>query len=310
MPPIPKPTASTVRAIYAAYEAAAEYWDSLGISVGAANDPCDRSLFYTLRWATAPEKFTGRQLRLFETGNREEARLTEDLERIGVEVYGDQDRIRLAGGHIRGKRDGAAMGVPEAPKTEHLLEFKSTNAKGMKEIQKHGCEKAKPLHYGQCQLGMHYFGNTRALYLVACKDSDTLYAERIKYDPEFCMRLIARIERIIATDQPPLGISRKPDHPGCMFCAHRGVCHDGAWPRVTCRSCLHSTPIIDGQNADWTCARFTKPLSFDEQKEACPAHLHIPGMVPGEMISADQEAESVTYRLRNGEIWVDGAAGE
>lgn len=305
MAPLPKPESSTVRAIYAAYEAAAEYWDSLGISVGYANQECDRALWYALHWATPLEKFTGKQLRLFEAGNLEELRLVADLQKIGVEVYGEQDRIRLAGGHIRGKRDGAAMGIPEAPKTEHLLEFKSSNAKGMKEIVKHGCQKAKPLHYGQCQLGMHFFSLTRCLYLVACKDDDTLYAERIEYDPEFCLRLIARIERIIAMQEPPSRISEDPEFFGCMFCDHKAVCHEGAWPRATCRSCLHSTPEMDG-DAHWSCARFAKPLSFDEQKVGCPAHLFIPAMVPGELIDSDEEAETVTYRLGNGEIWVDG----
>lgn len=305
MPPIPRAQASTVRAIYAAYEAAAEYWDSLGISVGAANQECDRALWYAFRWASPLEKFTGRQLRLFETGNLEEERLVADLERIGVDVWGQQERIRLAGGHIRGKCDGMGLGVPEAPKTVHLLEFKSSNAKGMASIVKSGCKEAKPLHYGQCQLGMHAFSLTRCLYLVACKDTDTLYAERIEYDPEFCMRLIARIERIINMPEPPAGISTDPEFFGCRFCDHKAVCHDGAWPRVTCRSCLHATPEMGG-DGHWSCARWGKPLSWDEQKAACPAHLHIPGMVPGELIDSDEEAETVTYRLANGETWVDG----
>lgn len=78
---------------------------------------------------------------------------------------GRQDCIRLAGGHIRGKCDAKAIGVPEAPKTEHLCEFKSSNDKSYEEIVKKGCKEAKPLHYGQVQIGMHAFGLTRALYL-------------------------------------------------------------------------------------------------------------------------------------------------
>ncbi|MGR9056050.1 oxidoreductase [Rhizobium leguminosarum] len=306
MAPIPRPESSTVRAIYAAYEAAAENWDSLGISVGEANAECDRSLWYSFRWCTPLEKHHGRQLRLFATGNLEEERLVEDLERIGVDIYGQQDRIRLVGSHVRGKCDGKAMGIPEAPRTEHLLEFKSSNAKGMKSIMKDGCKVAKPLHFGQCQLGMHAFGLTRCLYLVASKDDDTLYAERIEYDVEFTLRLLARLERVINSPEPPSRISDKPDFFGCMFCKHKAVCKEDAWPRVTCRSCLYSTPEMGG-DGHWSCSRFSKPISFDEQKSACPAHLHVPALVPGEQTDCDESAETVTYLLRTGKVWIDGA---
>jgi len=305
MAPLPRPESSTVRAIYKAYEDAAEYWDSLGISVGEAGTECARALWYTFRWATPLERHSGRQLRLFMTGNLEEDRLVEDLQRIGVDVYGQQDKIRLVYGHVRGKADGKGMGIPEAPKKEHLLEFKSSNVKGMKELQKKKCRDAKPLHYAQCQLGMHDFGLTRCLYLVASKDDDTLYAERIEYDLEYCARLLAKLERIIEAPEPPSRLSDNPDFFGCMFCKHKAVCHEKAWPRVTCRSCLYSTPEMSG-DGHWSCSRFCKPLGSDEQKEGCPAHLTIPALVPGEQIDCDEAAETVTYRMGDGSIWVDG----
>lgn len=309
MAPLPKPESSTVRAIYQAYEAAASSWDSLGISVGEANNTCDRALWYAFRWATPLEKHHGRQLRLFETGNIEEDRLVADLERIGVDVYGQQDKIRLVQGHVRGKCDGRAMGVVEAPKTEHLLEFKSSNAKGMREIIKKGCREGKPLHYGQCQLGLHAFGLSRCLYLVSCKDDDTLYAERIEYDPEFCLRLLARLERVINSPQPPSRINDAPDWFECTFCKHKPVCKDNAWPRVTCRSCIHSSPEMGG-DGHWSCARWAKPISFDEQKEGCPTHLTIPALVPGEQTDCSEEDETITYVLRDGTTWIDGASNE
>lgn len=306
MAPLPKPTASTVRAIYAAYEAANEHYDSLGISVGIANTECDRSLWYTFRWASRPEEIDGRKLSVFRTGDRWEEVLVNDLERIGVEVWGQQERIRLVCGHVRGKCDGKAIGIPEAPLTEHLCEFKSSNEKGFKEIVRKKCKDAKPLHYGQVQLGMHMFGLSRALYLVVDKNSDSRYAERIEYDAEFCLRLLARLERIINFSEPPSRISEDPEFFCCLFCDHKPVCHEGAWPRVTCRSCLHSTPEMHG-DAHWSCARWAKPLGTDEQKSACPAHLHIPALVPGEMIDCDEESETIRYKLRGGKEWIDGA---
>jgi hypothetical protein len=305
--PIPKPRASTIRAIYAAYEAANEHYDSLGISVGEIGTECDRALFYTFRWASRPEEIDGRKFSIFRTGDRWEEVLVSDLERIGVDVWGQQDRIRLVSGHVRGKCDGKAIGIPEAPKTEHLCEFKSSNEKSFKEIVAKGCKVAKPLHYGQVQIGMFAFGFTRALYMVVNKNDDARYAERIEYDAEYCLRQLTRAERIINASEPPARISDNPDFFGCRFCKHKDVCHEGAWPRVTCRSCIHSTPEMGG-DAHWSCARWAKPLSVEEQKAACPAHLHLPGLVPGEQIDADDEAETITYRLRSGRVWVDGAS--
>lgn len=309
MAPLPQPIPSTVRAIYAAYEAANEHYDSLGISVGEIGETCDRALWYTLHWSSQPEQLDGRKLRLFQTGNLEEERLVEDLARIGVEVYGQQDRIRLVSGFVRGKCDGKAMGVIEAPKTEHLLEFKSTNEKGMKDLQAKKVKEAKPLHYGQCQIGMHAFGLSRCLYLAACKNTDTLYSERIEYDAEYCLRQLARVERLVRAAEPPSKISEKPDFFGCMFCKHKAVCHEMAWPRVTCRSCIHSTPEMGG-DCHWSCVRFSKPLAIDEQKAACPAHLYQPALVPGELVRVDEDAEQIVYRLSNNQLWTDGETKE
>lgn len=306
MAPLPRVVSPTVKAIYRAYEQANEHYDSLGISVGEIATECDRALWYTFRWASKPEEIDGRKVSIFRTGDRWEEVMVSDLQRIGVEVWGQQDRIRLVAGHVRGKCDGKALGIPEAPKTEHLCEFKSSNDKSFKEIRKKGCKVAKPLHYGQCQIGCHAFGLTRCLYLVTNKNDDSRYVERIEYDAEWCIRQLARAERIINSPTPPTGVSEDPEFFGCMFCKHHDVCHSGAWARVTCRSCLHATPEMTG-DAHWSCSRWAKPLGIEEQKAACPAHLYIPALVPGEQVDASEEDETVTYKLRSEKIWVDGA---
>jgi hypothetical protein len=255
MAPIPKPPSATVTAIYAAYEAANERWDSLGISVGEAGAECDRALWFSFRWASPPEETDGRKLSIFRTGDRWEEVLVSDLEAIGVDVWGQQDRIRLLSGHVRGKRDGACVGLPEAPKTEHLCEFKSSNDAAFKDIVKKGCKASKPLHYAQCQLGMHAFGLSRAAYVVVNKNTDERHLERIEYDVEYCLRLLARLERVINSAEPPSRISDNPDFFGCRMCKHKAVCHHGEFPRATCRSCLHSTPEMSG-DGHWSCSRF------------------------------------------------------
>lgn len=307
MAPLPRPEASTVRAIYAAYEAANEQWDSLGLSVGELGTECDRALWYNFRWASQPEEIDGRKISIFRTGDRWEEVMVADLERIGVEVYDQQDRIRLVHGFVRGKCDGKAIGIPEAPRTIHLCEFKSSNDKGFKEIVKKGCKDARPLHYAQCQIGMHAFGLTRCLYYVTNKNDDARYTERLHYDADFCIRLLARAERIVFSDTPPSRISDNPDFFGCRWCRHKSVCHEGAMPRVSCRSCIHMQPERGG-DCQISCARWSKPISIDEQRAACPAHLFTPGLIDGEVVDSDEDAETITYRLRSGRLWTDGAA--
>ncbi len=308
-PDLIAPPQLTVEAIYRWYEENQETWDSLGINVGDVGEECDRKLFYNLHWVTAPERKGGRMRRLLETGNLEEPRFEADLLNIGVDFYGAQDKIRLVAGHVRGKRDGAALGLPEAPKTEHLCEFKTSKAADWRAIVKHGVQKAKPNHYGQAQLGMHHFGLTRCLYLVKNKDDEWIHQERIPYDAEYCLRLLVRLERIIRATSIPARISEDPEAFACKFCKHKDVCHHGEMPRTNCRTCLSSTPEMGG-DAHWSCARWNKPLSFDEQKDGCGAHLYDPDFVPAEQIDSDDVNETVTYRFSDGTIWIDGQVTE
>lgn len=314
MPPIPKPTASTVRSIYAAYEEANTPRDGKTIPVSQAAEECSRKLWYDFRWVTPHEHIPGRTLRIFETGNLEETRWIENLRMIGCEVVdiddrGRQIRVDLCGGHVGGYLDTEILGLPEAPKTWHVGEIKSHNLKSFTALKKDGVRISKPLHYGQMQTYCHARGRSRWIYLAVCKDNDELYAERGEYDFEYVARLLAKAERIIHANEPPAKLHEDPDAKmafACGWCRHKSICHENAWPRSNCRTCLYSAPEEGGT---WSCGRWSKPLSLDEQKAGCPAALYLPALVPGEQVDADEEAETVTYRLRvGGKTWVDGAA--
>lgn len=315
MPPIPKPQASTVTAIYAAYEAANDPRDGRSISVSTLAEECSRKLFYEYRWASPHEQITGRQLRLFETGNIEESRWVENLRMIGCEVVdhepnGKQIMVEACDGHVRGYLDSEILGLPEAPKTIHVGEMKSHNLKSFTALKKDGVRLSKPLHFTQLQTYMYLRGRDRGIYLAVCKDNDELYAERLRLDTDYVMRLLARAQNIIDANEPPAKLHEDPNAKmafACGWCKHKPICHEGAWPRVNCRTCLYSAPEAGGS---WSCARFSKPLSHDEQQAGCPAHLTLPSLIDGEQIDADENSETVTYRLRDGRIWVDGAAND
>jgi hypothetical protein len=311
LPPIESPT---VTAIWRAREAEAaadprSAFEGYGIAASALGSSCDRQIWLTLRWASPPETPSGRQTRVFERGVLEEERVTADLRRAGVEVSREQERFALAGGWLRGKVDGVGVGFLEAPKAEHVLEIKSLNASSWRSVQKHGVAASKPEHWHQLHIGMAALGIARGAYVATCKDDEAIYIERIHLDVDEANRQEARVERLVAAHDAPLKIADNADRPPCRFCRHKALCFEAAMPRRHCRSCLH---FAFGRDGNGHCARFDEPRSPQRQHEGkdCPAHLFLPALVPGEQVDADPEAETVTYRMRDGTTWIDGAAEE
>jgi hypothetical protein len=279
----------TVKAIYAAYEKRAEGQRRyLGASI--IGKACARAIWYDFRWA-GREQFSGRMLRLFETGQLEESRFGDNLTAIGCEVHlvdpntKQQFEVRAIAGHFAGHIDGACLGIPEAPKTWHLLEMKTHNAKSFAAIKKKGVQESKPEHWAQMQVYMHLAELDRALYLAKNKDTDELYAERIHYDKAAAEQLMEKAEAIIGFDSAPSRISEDPESFACKFCNHKERCH-GIGPvavpvEVTCRSCCHSTPIVRGgfETGVWQCEKHNRALSDAEQRRACDDHIFIPSFI-------------------------------
>lgn len=306
---LPDPPTPTLSAIYAGYEQAAGdgFRDHLGASL--IGKECERALWYDFRWATRV-RHPGRILRLFETGQREEERIVRDLRRTGATVLdvdpetGRQWRVEAHGGHFGGSLDAVAIGLLEAPKTWHVLEFKTHSASSFAELKCHGVQRAKARHWAQMQVYLHLTGITRAMYVAVCKDTDEIYIERLPAEREEGERLLAKAGRIIFAQHAPPRISGDPAWWQCRLCEHHALCHDGEAAEITCRSCLHSTPLEGG----WHCARFDRGLSADDQRRACPKHLFIPDLVPGEAIDAGED--HVLYRLPDGSTWMNDAREE
>lgn len=310
MAALPQVGSPTIAAIEAAV-AAAEPREQYGVVRASAIGKCERFLWYRFRWADEPEAFEPRILRLFETGQLEEARMIAWLQGAGVAVQavdpetGDQWEVIALAGHFKGHLDGVAIGVIEAPKTSHLLECKTHNAKSYAQLLRHGVAVSKPEHVAQMQVYMHLKGLTRALYLAKNKDTDELHAERVEYDVALATELLAKAERVIRTDRAPARIAEDPESFLCRFCSSRPICHLGAFALRNCRTCLHAAPELDG-DARWRCARHKRDLTREDQEAGCAHHRYLPDLVPGEQVDADEAAETITYKLSNGRQWTDG----
>lgn len=308
---LPEPISHTVVAIWEAYEKDAWSGDNLGVPVSMVANECERALWYAFRWATQSERMDGQRLRRFATGDREEDRLLDDLERAGLTVErldpatGQQFRVQLADGWLRGKLDAKALGVLEAPKTMHVVECKSHNDKSFKDLKKKRLKEGKRDHYAQCQCYMHAESITRCLYIAVNKNTDEIYAERVNYDKAYAQSAEAKVTRIVEANIAPPKLHEDPHAKGafvCSWCRHADVCHAGEMPRKNCRTCISSS---FESGAVVNCTFFNKELSYEDQQKGCPHHLFLPSLIPGEQIDASEEDRWVKYRLRDGTEWTN-----
>lgn len=294
----------------AALEAPRTY---LGMS--QIGDSCSRKLWYSHRWAKR-EKFDAITLKRFADGHRTEALIIDRLNLIeGLELVSmdgaNQIRVTDHDGHFSGHLDGTITGILQAPKAPHVFEVKCVGDKNFAKFKKCvtdlGEKKAlqafNETYYAQGQAYMHYMGYKRHYIVVATAGGRDWASARTEYDPAYAMKLVAKAKRIISSDAPLDKISKDPAWWECRFCTFSDICHKQEMPDRGCRTCAHSTAIENGQ---WRCERFGKVLSAEEQLAGCPAHIMLPSLVPGEVISADDK--SITYRLNNGDVWTDGEA--
>jgi hypothetical protein len=258
---------------------------------------------------------------VFQSGHLQEPRVYADLAGIGCTVYqinpatGKQWSFSEpdAGHHFQGNADGIITGIPQAPKSPHILEIKTASDKMYKEMQKLGVKKAKPEHYAQMQVYMKWsideFGEDgcrRALYLVVNKDNDDIYTERLEYSAEDAKALVDKALAIITSVEPPVGVSTDPSWFECKFCDYKSICHGTDLPASTCRSCLHVTPEMDGKGR-WSCASHNIDLTTDQQRAGCNNHRYIPILLAKTAQPVDATAnDGVLYQMADGQQFVNG----
>jgi hypothetical protein len=252
---------------------------------------CERWLWLSFRWAVRPS-FSGRTLRIFRRGNREERIIASDLESIGIDIRNtgaSQKRISFSP-HVGGSVDGIIeRGVPGAESKRHIAEFKTTNAKNFSKLEKEGVQKAQPMHYAQIQLYMLGTGIDRALYVAVCKDDDRYYTERVSLDQEAAEALRDKALRIVASETMPAPISTDPSWYQCRFCDAHEFCHTTKLTKeVNCRTCAHSAP-----QEQWHCNRWEDDIPVGHQRKGCDSHVLHPDLVPWQFRQSDDEFDAL-----------------
>lgn len=257
----------------------------LGISM--IGNPCDRYLWLSFRWIVK-EKISGRVRRLLATGHREEAVMVEALKEAGIDIiHTGDDQLELDYGcFVKGHPDGLILsGVPEAEKTEHLWENKTSNDRNFQKLKKEGVKEAKPIHWVQMQAGMLGMKKAigrqikRCLYTSLDKDTSEIYAERVRYDEEAAVASVKRAQEIALSERMPEGIAQNPSWWQCKICQFSVFCHVSKQTEtVSCRNCIHSTPTSESK---WLCSiRNNKAIPEDVQRKGCSWHVFHPDVVP------------------------------
>jgi hypothetical protein len=333
MAKIPEPIHTTINAINQAHEAknaTSKPRPHMGVSqLGKADEA---EIWLAFRWAFQPF-FSGRILRLFRRGHREEETVVADLIAAGMDVRetGWSQRKLNFGAHVEGSCDGIIMsGVPEAPKKPHLLEIKTISKSRFATLNKEGLEKSNPEYWVQVQCYMNGTGIDRCLFIAVCKDNDEIYTERVKYDAAVARYYIERGQRIALADRiPDRAINNPSDWRGKYSDYYAVYFPESAtgehWDRlipqrestdpllarikINYRTDATSTPRDDGT---WFSERWQKTIPVDAQYGHDPGHVLHPDIMafagwslldgPGEHIAR--------YKLPSGATVLNGKPGE
>lgn len=244
--------------------------DHLGASI--IGRECSREIWYSWRWANNDPP-SARLARLFDRGHKEEHRFEEWLSHVCKEFHaldpetGKQFRVEDFAGYFGGSLDGI-MVDPGPFEGKFLSEFKTHSDKSFQKVSSVGVQQAKPEHYVQMQIYLHYYADLRgAFYFAINKNDDSLYIEYVERDEKTAIDNIDKARSILSSPYPP---ERKhgasPYNFYCKnFCSFRDVCFNNVAPMVSCRSCDFCKTAKDG----FTCNKTGKVLSHDDQREAC-----------------------------------------
>ena len=275
---------------------------------------CERHLWYVFRHCETTEH-SGRLLRLFERGQREEAEMNAWLRAAGLTVWavdedtGQQWRIEDVAGHFGGSLDGVLIGVPGYEDQPMVSEQKTHNEKSWTDVDKKGVKESKPQHFSQMQVYMHQMKLPYGLYQAVNKNNDQLYLEIVPYDQAHAESMLRRAHDVITSDRPLMRLSDNPSWYECKWCDHHAICHLDKVPAVSCRTCVDATPRMDGDGL-WWCEKHDRALSLEDQRVACQAHRYIPPLLESWASVESADDTVVTYtNTKNGRTFSNGPGG-
>ncbi len=265
----------------------------LGASV--IGDKCARKIWLGYRWTYVPvfmddstgEDVSGRMLRLFNRGHREEPMLISYLRGIGFEVWEyqnaeteEQFRISDHEGHFGGSLDGLAF-HPQYIDDVLLLEMKTYNDKRFKKLVdaqnagtfSKGVRETDPKYASQMDVYGFKLQCRYALFVAINKNDDDILIQIYECDWQNGQDKINLAGQLIQATTPPPKISKNPTtFFDCKFCDALNVCHKGEPVAMNCRSCKFARPA---RNKEWFCTHYNQTIPPEFIAKGCPEHRSI-----------------------------------
>jgi len=204
-------------------------------------EPCARRLCYeVMHLPPDPGKaFTGRLLRVFETGHRFEGMTIRWLRLAGFDLRtckrdGSQFGFSAADGRFQGHIDGVIVDGPDVGFPYPVLfEHKAVNDATWSEIVKRGLRSAAPVYWSQVQVYMAYLEIERTLVVALDKDTEALTFDLIAFDPTAAQDLsdkaVAVLSAVDAGELLPR-IAAREDFYLCRMCPFAGRCWHAEQP--------------------------------------------------------------------------------
>lgn len=287
------------------------------LGMSSIGKECERASWFDFRWITRA-KFDAEALKRFADGHHGEDVQAARLRLVpGITLHthtedGEQFGFSDNTGHFRGHMDGAILGLLQAPATWHVWEHKQVGEKKQAKLaslkakmgEKQALAEWDAVYHAQAMLYCHYSGMDRHYLTCSTPGGRSTISVRTDKDSDFALRLIAKAERIITSANPPARPYNDPSFYVCKWCQHSDVCWGEKLPDRTCRSCIHSEPIAEGE---WTCnlADASRIIDRADQEEGCPSHLLIPSLVAGEQVDACEHGTWIEYKMKDGRVWRD-----
>lgn len=309
----------TLEAIDIEMEAAQERSFRPYLGMSAIGFPCERRIWLDFRFTALPF-FKAATLRKFEDGHTSEAVMAARLQMLtGITLFttapdGKQIGFCDVRGHVKGHIDGMIMGILEAPNSWHVWEHKACEdtkknklEKLVNECEETALEKWDAQYFAQAQYYMRTAKIKRHFLTVSSPGCRTAISVRTHYDAAKAADIAARAERLVKAPVPPERIASDREHFLCKYsCGNADVCFGTQAPIVSCRSCVHSEAVADG---NWRCTYTGKYLTLNDQYVACKDHLYIPDLLDtwAMVADADLEENTITYNNKlNGKLFTNG----
>ena len=235
---------------------------------------CPREIFYSFRWWFNVQH-TGRMLRLFERGQREEYAVIESLQKIGATLHlaGDnQQHVQLIADIYGGSCDGIITGLDSYGYTGFgVLEIKTHGSKSFATLNRLGVKEAKQEHYAQFNQYAGHYGAEWSLYWSVNKDNDELFLDVIPFNGELYQYHRDRAYKILRAIEPPKRISSDPTWWKCRFCDYKSHCHGSTPPDKNCRTCEYVELRIDEDAGthEWFCRHWRRAVPKDFSYAGC-----------------------------------------